>query len=285
MTATISRLAAPSRKAAEVLERAATDHRAKTRRNRLTIQLGTIALALGIMLFWQFVLVHLVNPRYISNPVEVLTRLFELIAEGDIGRHVYVTLLEAGSGFVIGVTLGLSAAFGLAMTKRGYDVVEPFLIAFYSIPKIALAPLFILWFGLGVTSKILLAALMVFFIVFMNTVAGIRTIQPGLINVSRMFGATKRDLARKIMLPAAAPAILASVRITFTRAIEGAVLAEFIAATEGLGFVIVRASRSFDIPSVFAGILIIAIVVMTANALLRVLQSRLTPWHTGEVHG
>lgn len=289
MTTTIPRSvmasSPPTRKGDIVLRRVAAQDARDRRRTEATVQIGTIVLAAVILLVWQFVLGHIVNPRYISNPVDVISRLVGLVAEGEVIRHVGITLLEAGSGFVIGVALGLVSAFGVMMTRRGYDIVEPFLIAFYSIPKIALAPLFILWFGLGLTPKILLAALMVFFIVFMNTVAGIRTVNAGLIEVSRIFGANRWELARKIMFPAAAPAIVASIRITFTRAIEGAVLAEFIASTQGLGYVVVRASRQFDIPTVFAGILIIALVVMTANGLLRILQNKLTPWHTGKVHG
>lgn len=289
MTAALPRSAmptsTPTHKGDDVVRRVTAEHARDRRRTEVKVQVGTVVLAAIVLLVWQFVLGHIVNPRYISNPVDVISRLIGLVAEGEILRHMGVTLLEAGSGFVIGVTLGLVSAFGVMMTRRGYDVVEPFLIAFYSIPKIALAPLFILWFGLGLTPKILLAALMVFFIVFMNTVAGIRTINAGLIEVSRIFGANKWELARKIMFPAAVPAIVASIRITFTRAIEGAVLAEFISSTQGLGYIVVRASRQFDIPTVFAGILIIALVVMTANGLLRILQTKLIPWHSGEVHG
>ena len=282
---TMTSTSRPKNRGEDVLRKVAAQDVKDRRRTETTVQVGIVVLTAVILLFWQFGLGQIVNPRYVSNPVDVFSRLFGLIAEGEVLRHVGITLLEAGSGFVIGVALGLASAFGIMMTRRGYDIVEPFLIGFYSIPKIALAPLFILWFGLGLTPKILLAALMVFFIVFMNTVAGIRTINAGLIEVSRIFGATKWELARKIMFPAAAPAIVASIRITFTRAIEGAVLAEFIASTQGLGYIVVRASRQFDIPTVFAGIMIIAIVVMTANGLLRILQSKLTPWHTGDVHG
>lgn len=162
---------------------------------------------------------------------------------------------------------------------------EPFLIGFYSIPKIALAPLFILWFGLGTTPKIIMAALLVYFIVFVNTATGIRGVAPGLLRVCRVFGASKSDLLVKVTLPAATPAIVASIRITFTRAIEGALLSEFVASTQGLGYLVARASRTFDIATVFAGIVVIAVVVMAANGLLRLLQSRLLPWHEGRIHG
>ncbi|MPZ82386.1 MAG: ABC transporter permease subunit [Actinophytocola sp.] len=264
---------------------AAAEHR-RRRRERAVRWFGTAGLGVAILLFWQFGIGYLVNPRYVSDPASIAARLGELVAEGEIFTHVGVTLGEAGLGFLIGAGFGLVSAFALAQTRRGYEVFEPFLVGFYSIPKIALAPLFIVWFGLGQTPKVIMAALLVYFIVFVNTATGIREVSPGLLRVCRVFGARRRDLLVKIVLPSAAPAIVASVRITFTRAIEGALLSEFVASTEGLGFLVARASRAFDIATVFAGIVIIAAVVMTANALLRLVESRLLPGQiTRRVHG
>lgn len=269
----------------EVVEEVGATYERRRRHHSRTVLLGVIVLGASALLFWQFLIGYIVNPRYVSNPWEVLSRLGEMIVDGEIFGHVAVTLFEAGLGFLIGSTAALVSAFALSMTRLGYIIVEPLLMAFYSIPKIALAPLFILWFGLGYTPKVLMAALMVYFIVFMNTMAGIKDVNPGLIRVSRVFGASRWDVMRSIVTPAASPAIVASVRITFTRAIEGAVLAEFIGSTQGLGFVIVRASRQFDVPTMFAGIIIIAAVVMTMNAILRLVENKLLPWHTKEVHG
>ena len=268
-----------------ILDRVADEHRRHRRRTRLLVWGGTAALGVALLLFWQFGLGLLVNPRYVSDPVTVVGRIGELLAEGELVTHLSVTLTEAGIGFLIGAAAGLVSAFLLTSSRRGYDVFEPFLIGFYSIPKIALAPLFILWFGLGTTPKIIMAALLVYFIVFVNTATGIRGVAPGLLRVCRVFGASKRDLLVKVTLPAAAPAIVASIRITFTRAIEGAVLSEFVASTQGLGYLVARASRAFDIATVFAGIVIIAAVVMAANGILRLVEARLLPWHGGRIHG
>jgi NitT/TauT family transport system permease protein len=269
----------------EVLAGATEAEHRRRHRERVNLWLGTIGLGVAILLFWQFGIQYLVNPRYVSDPVSIAARIGELLADGEIIEHLTVTLTEAGLGFLIGAALGLLSAFALAQTRRGYEVFEPFLIGFYSIPKIALAPLFILWFGLGYTPKIIMAALLVYFIVFVNSVTGIREVSPGLLQVCRVFGASRRDLLLKIVLPSAAPAVVASIRITFTRAIEGAVLSEFVASTQGLGYLVARASRAFDIETVFAGILIIAAVVMIANGLLRLFETRLMPWQTGRVHG
>lgn len=267
-----------------VLDRVAEDDRRRRWRTRALVWGGTTALGVALLLFWQFGLGLLVNPRYVSDPVTVVRRIGELLAGGELLTHLSVTLTEAGIGFLLGAAMGLVSAFVLTSSRRGYEVFEPFLIGFYSIPKIALAPLFILWFGLGTTPKIIMAALLVYFIVFVNTATGIRGVAPGLLRVCRVFGASKRDLLVKVTLPAAAPAIVASVRITFTRAIEGAVLSEFVASTQGLGYLVARASRAFDIATVFAGIVVIAAVVMAANGLLRLVESRLLPWHGGRIH-
>jgi NitT/TauT family transport system permease protein len=271
--------------AARVLAETSSRHRRRARREQVLVTSAIVALGAGLLLFWEFGLGTLVNPRYVSSPSAVWESLLGMYRTGTLLTDVRVTMTEAGAGYVIGVVVGLVLSFILAFSRRGYEVLEPFLLAFYSIPKIALAPLFIMWFGLGLTPKILLAALMVFFIVFMNTVAGVHAIDQGMINVSRVFGASKVALVRKVMFPAAAPAIMAGVRVTFTRAMVGAILAEFIAAREGLGHTIVRASRQFDIATVFAGIVVIAALVMTVNSLIRAAESRLLPWHTGEVHG
>jgi NitT/TauT family transport system permease protein len=269
----------------DVLARAADAEHRRRHREHIRLWVGTAGLGIAILLFWQFGIHYLVNARYVSDPASIAVRIGEMVAEGEIIEHLMVTLTEAGLGFLIGAVLGLLSAFGLAQTRRGYEVFEPFLVGFYSIPKIALAPLFIAWFGLGYTPKIIMAALLVYFIVFVNAATGIREVSPGLLQVCRVFGASRRDLLLKIVLPSAAPAVVASIRITFTRAIEGAVLSEFVASTQGLGYLVARASRAFDIETVFAGILIIAAAVMTANALLRLFENRLLPWQTTRVHG
>ncbi len=260
-------------------------YRRRALKDRLIVMSGVVGLGAALLLFWEFGAHLIVNTRYISSPSEVVAALGEQIESGDLGRHIGATMTAAGVGYLIGIAVGLSGAFLLMATKRGYDVLEPFLLAFYSIPKIALAPLFIMWFGLALTPKILLAALMVFFIVFMNTVAGVRSVDRGLIDVARVLGAGRLTLIRKILIPAAAPSIMAAIRVTFSRAMVGTILAEFIASTAGLGYMIVRAARQFDIATVFAGVVVIAALVMIVNAVIRFVESRQFPWASGQVAG
>jgi len=258
-------------------------HREQRRVDRALVLGGIAAVGIGFLLFWQFGMGYIVNQRYISTPVEVAASLVDRLGSGDLPRHVAATMIAAGGGWVIGIAVGLIGAFLLLMTRRGYEVLEPFLLAFYSVPKIALAPLFIMWFGLALTPKIMLAALMVFFIVFMNTVSGLRSVDRGMVDVARVLGAGRLALIRKILIPAAAPSIMAAIRVTFARAMVGAILAEFIASREGLGYMIVRAARQFDIATVFAGVVVIAALVMLVNAAIRMVEARLFPWASGTV--
>ena len=282
---TIAEPRAAASAAPRVLSETGARHRRRARTDRLIVSGGVVALGVAMLLICEYVIEHVVNERYVSSPSAVVVALVEQFRSGDLTRHVTATMTAAGGGYLIGIVVGLTGAFLLMATKRGYDVLEPFLLAFYSIPKIALAPLFIMWFGLALTPKILLAALMVFFIVFMNTVAGVRSVDRGLIDVARVFGAGRLTLIRKILIPAAAPSIMAAIRVTFSRAMVGAILAEFIASTAGLGYMIVRAARQFDIATVFAGVVVIAALVMLVNAIIRLVESRLFPWASGQVAG
>ncbi|HEV2781069.1 MAG TPA: ABC transporter permease [Actinophytocola sp.] len=259
--------------------------RLAARRERITVYGGIPAFGALLLILWEFGIGHLIDQRYVSRPSEIAARLAGLVVDGSLARHVSTTMTEAGLGYLLGVAIGLAAAITLVALPVLDEVVAPFIAAFYSIPKIALAPLFIMWFGLGTTPKILLAALMVFLIVLVNTVAGVRSISPGLIDVSRVMGAGGLTLVRKVVLPGAAPAVVASIRLTFSRAMVGAVLGEFIAATQGLGFLIVRASRQFDTATMYAGIVVVAALVMAVNGVVRLIEAWAMPWSTGQVHG
>jgi NitT/TauT family transport system permease protein len=275
----------PAARTDEVVAADARKARAALRRERWIVYGGIPAFGAFLLLVWEFGIGLVIDQRYVSSPSQIAGRLGGLIADGSLARHISTTMIEAGLGYLIGVAVGLAVAITLVAVPVLDEVAAPFIAAFYSIPKIALAPLFIMWFGLGTTPKILLAALMVFLIVLVNTIAGVRNINPGLIDVSRVLGARGLTLVRKVVLPGAAPAVVASIRLTFSRAMVGAVLGEFIAATQGLGFLIVRASRQFDTPTMYAGIVVVAALVMAVNGLVRLIEARAMPWNTGQVHG
>ncbi|MQA95379.1 MAG: ABC transporter permease subunit [Streptosporangiales bacterium] len=280
---TMSRLGRP--RPGGVLSRTAAHARAAAVADRIRVYGGIALLGAALLLFWEFGAGLIVDRKYVSRPTEVGAELYELAISGDLWRHTSITMYEAGLGYLIGVAVGLAAAIVLVAVPLLDEIAGPFIQAFYSIPKIALAPMFIMWFGLGTLPKVMLAALMVFLIVLVNTVAGVRGISPGLIEVSRVMGARGPSLLRTVVLPGAAPAVVASIRLTFSRAMVGAVLGEFIAATGGLGFLIVRSSRQFETATMFAGIVVVAALVMLVNAVIRAAEARLLPWSSTEVHG
>jgi NitT/TauT family transport system permease protein len=283
MTATALR---PGIRRERVLAAAERRARAAARRERAIVYGCVALLGAALLVFGQYGIGHLVDQRYVSRPSAVAAALANLLGDGVLWQHVRATMTEAGLGYLIGVAVGLVMAIALVSLPLLDEVVAPFVAGFYSIPKIALGPLFIMWFGIGTLPKVLLAALMVFLIVLINTVAGVRSISPGLIDVSRVLGAGGLTLVRKVVLPGAAPAVVASIRLTFSRAMVGAILGEFIAASQGLGFLIVRASRQFETATVYAGIIVVAVLVMAVAGLLRLLEVRLMPWSRGtEVHG
>jgi sulfonate transport system permease protein len=269
----------------QVLAAVARRAQAAARRERATVYGGVVLLGVTLLLFWEYGAGHLVDERYVSRPSAVAATLVELLGDGVLWDHIAATMTEAGLGYLIGVGVGLAMAIILVSLPLLDEVTAPFIAGFYSIPKIALGPLFIMWFGLGAMPKVLLAALMVFLIVLINTVAGVRAISPGLIDVSRVLGAGGFTLVRKVVLPGAAPAVAASIRLTFSRAMVGAILGEFIAAQEGLGFLIVRASRQFETATLYAGVIVVATLVMAVAGALRVAETRLMPWGRTEVHG
>ncbi|HEU5159622.1 MAG TPA: ABC transporter permease [Streptosporangiaceae bacterium] len=259
--------------------------RAAAARERARVYGGIALLGVALLLIWEFAIGLVIERRYVSRPSEVAASLGDLAVGGRLWGHIATTMSEAGLGYLIGVAVGLLAALLLVAVPLLDEIAGPFLAAFYSIPKIALAPMFIMWFGLGALPKVLLAALMVFLVVLVNTIAGVRGISPGLIDVSRVLGARGPRLVRAVVLPGAAPAVLASIRLTFSRAMVGAILGEFIAATQGLGFLIVRSSRQFETATMFAGIVVVAVLVLIVNGVIRLLEARLLPWSTAEVHG
>jgi NitT/TauT family transport system permease protein len=270
---------------ATVVKDVADRARTAAARERARVYGGIALLGLALLLIWEFAVGLVIERRYVSKPSEVATRLLDLAIDGGLWGHIATTMSEAGLGYLIGVAVGLVAALLLVAVPLLDEIAGPFLAAFYSIPKIALAPMFIMWFGLGALPKVLLAALMVFLVVLVNTIAGVRGISPGLVDVSRVLGARGPRLVRSVVLPGAAPAVLASVRLTFSRAMVGAILGEFIAATQGLGFLIVRSSRQFETATMFAGIVVVAALVMIVNGVIRLIEARLLPWSTTEVHG
>ncbi len=239
-----------------------------------------IRLAPGVvfLLAWQFASGRLVREVYVSKPTAIFERLLELFITGEIFPALVVTGKELVLSYVIGCLCGLALGYALGRAPRAAAIIEPYVMAFYGIPKIALAPLFVIWFGIGIWSKVMLAGTMVFFLVFYNVYAGVRAVERDLVNLALVLGANERQLGRQIYLPAAAPYILLGMRMAIPYAVIGVIVGEFTSATAGLGLFINYASSTYDPASVFAGIFILLGFVLAMGSVATRLEKRLLRW-------
>jgi NitT/TauT family transport system permease protein len=248
---------------------------AVTRASIAAARAAIFAAALGA---WAFASGRFADRQFISDPLEVLRAFWTLVATGRLWPNLIQTLAEVLSGYGIGAVLGIVVAIVVAFQETAQRVLRPFLIAFYAIPKIALAPLFIMWFGLGPAPKIVLAAIFVFFVVFMNMVAGLYQVSPDLVNVVRVMGARRIDVVRKIALPGTVPYLMTGLRIAVPEALIGAVIGEFMSANAGLGYLVNAAAEQFNTAATLAAIVALLLIVAAMDGVLGVLEHRLLAW-------
>ncbi len=245
---------------------------------RLTHGLFAVLPGLVFLLFWQWASGRLIKELYVSKPTAIAARLYELFTSGEIYPHLWTTGQELVFGYVIGVAGGVLGGYALGRSPRLARIFEPYVMAFYGVPKIALAPLFIIWFGIGMGSKIALASIMVFFLVFYNVFAGVRSVDRELVNLTLVMGANQRQLTYHVYLPAAAPYVMLGMRMAIPYSVIGVIVGEFTSSTQGLGLFIHEASATYDPAGVFAGIVILLGFVMAAGALAGRLERRLLRW-------
>lgn len=239
-----------------------------------------LALLPGLVLlaFWEWASGRLIREIYVSKPSAIAVRLYELFATGEILPHLVVTLQELVLGYLVGVLSGVVVGYWLGRSPRVAAVVEPYVMAFYGIPKIALAPLFIIWFGIGIGSKIALAGIMVFFLTFYNVYTGVRNVDREYASLALIMGAKERQLTRHVYLPAAAPFVLLGMRMAIPYSVIGVIVGEFASSTRGLGLFINQASSTYDPAGVFAGIVILLAFILVANIGAARLERRLLRW-------
>jgi NitT/TauT family transport system permease protein len=255
------------------------------RRTRLVHAVLAVLPGLAFLLFWQWASGRLIKEIYVSKPSAIAQRLYELFTSGEIYPHLWTTGQELILGYVIGVAGGVIGGYALGRSPRLARIFEPYVMALYGVPKIALAPLFIIWFGIGMWSKVALAAIMVFFLVFYNVFAGVRSVDRELVNLTLVMGANERQLTYHVYLPAAAPFVMLGMRMAIPYSVIGVIVGEFTSSTQGLGLFIHEASASYDPAGVFAGIVILLGFVMIAGALAGRLERRLLRWRTPSGQG
>jgi NitT/TauT family transport system permease protein len=237
---------------------AMTRKRRSNRAGILATQLGILVLILGS---WQFAVTDAMLP-YFSRPTLVAAKLVELLSQPVIYRHISVTLTEIAIGYALGAGFGLSLGFALGRSRFLSAALQPYILGLYSIPKIALAPVFIVWLGLGMASKVAVVFLASFFLVFFNTYSGLLSINEELVRLARLMGATWPQTVARVIVPAAAHQIFLGLRTAVPYAV----------------YFILYASQTYDAPALFSGIIILVGIVFVANFCLNRLEGHVIRW-------
>jgi ABC-type nitrate/sulfonate/bicarbonate transport system permease component len=219
-----------------------------------------------------------VNPLFISSPTMISLRLFEVFADGSIWTHILASGEIAGLGFIASVAVGVPLGMLMGRVKWVRDVLEPLVIAKYSSPTVAFLPLLIIWFGLGIWSKVVLVFLGGVLVIIINTEAGVANVDPELVETAKSFTANEYQILSKIVIPSAIPFIVTGMRLAVGRILILVVVAELYGSSAGLGYIIFQASAFYDTAMIFVGVIILAAAGIVTNALLRALEMRLTPW-------
>jgi len=228
---------------------------------------------------WQILVsVHVLDPFFVSRPTDIAQRIGRWVGSGMLWGHLAVTLEESLLGLLAGSALGIGLGFSLARSPFAARVFDPYIKMMNAVPRVVLAPLFLLWFGLGIWSKVALAVTLVFFVMFFNTYQGVRDADPVLIDSVRMLGASERQLVRHVLIPSALTWIFSSLQTSLGFAMVGAVVGEYLGSTRGLGYVISQAEGTFDTTGVFAGMTVLGIVVVIVSAGVTRLEQWLLRW-------
>ena len=256
---------------------------APMRWRRHAVTLGRIALAALLVAAWK-IGADAAGPLYIADPVKVLARIVADTQSGVLIRHTYVTLRLSAIGFALGCGLGIALPLLLRRLPRLTAAVEPYIMASVGIPKYALVPLFILWFGIDDAPKLWLVGLLVFYVVFIAVFAGIRSVDRGLIDMARVAGAGEMAIAREVIWNSLLPFFFAALKIALPRAVSAAIIGEFLVGNEGLGYLIESLRQNFDTTGVFAGIMVATALVLVINAALGMVARRVNAWRPTDRH-
>ncbi|MEC9245631.1 MAG: ABC transporter permease [Pseudomonadota bacterium] len=220
-----------------------------------------------------------VSAFILPTPMQIVSAFIGLVSDPDIWGHALVTVIEAVSGFMIAVVLGISLGMAMARVQMLEWAFKPFIVCLQLIPKIALAPLFILWFGFGLESKIVIAAALAFFPVFSNALVAFRSVEPGDRDVFTMLQANPVQRFTMLDLPTALPVVLAGMEVAVVMSMIGAIVGEFIGGNEGLGYLAVAMLQELQVPGLFAVIVLLTLIGLTLYTLIAQLRGWLTPWH------
>jgi NitT/TauT family transport system permease protein len=228
--------------------------------------------------WWVLTETEILPPFFFGRPLVVLAKVWEWFAGGEIYRHLAVTLVETLLAFAVGTVFGLVIGMWLALSPVASAILDPYIKALNAMPRVILAPIFAVWFGLGIWSKVALGVTLVFFIVFFNVYQGVREVSPVVLANARMLGASRRQLLRYVYLPSATSWVFSSLHTSVGMALVGAVVGEYLGSAQGVGYLILQAEGTFDINTVFAGILVLTGFALLLDAVVTFAERRLLVW-------
>src|SRR4051812_42044948 len=246
---------------------------------RIALVVWQVLLGAAFLLTWEWgARSGALDPFFFSRPSDIAARVWTWTTTGSIWPHLLTTSVEAKLSFGIGALLGVAAGFSLAWAPALAALLEPYIRIGNALPRVVLAPIFLLWFGLGIWSKVALGVTVVFFIVFFNTYRGVREVDAGLIDNVRMLGASDGQLVRHVLVPSALTWIFSSLHISIGMAIVAVVVGEYLGASRGVGYLIAQAEGAFDTTGVFAGMVVLATAVLLVGAFITRVERRLLRW-------
>jgi NitT/TauT family transport system permease protein len=266
--------------------------------NRRNLRLWQILVLLVFLAAWHGATRNAQTAFFFGEPLKVAVRIWQWFTVGsgslqvgigdwtwftlhfpaEIYSHLLVTLTETMLAFGIGTVLGLGTGLWLALSPLTSGILDPYIKAANSMPRVILAPIFAMWFGLGIWSKVALAVTLVFFIVFFNVYQGVKEVSPVVLANARMLGANARQLLRTVYLPSATSWVFSSLHTSVGLAFVGAIVGEYLGSARGVGYLILQAEGSFDIDTVFAGIVVLTAFALVLDTLVGVIEKRLMKW-------
>src|ERR1043166_7157083 len=239
---------------------------------------GLLSVAGGLLL-WEVVSRYLIaNALFLASASQIVLAIWKLSLSGEMEKHISISAVEFALGYIIASIIGIGFGFGMASSARFKQALQPWISGFYATPTIALAPLFILWLGIGIWSKVLVVIFLVLFPVTINTEAGLRTTSERLIEMLRSFGASGSQIFFKVSLPSALPFILAGLKLGIGRGLIGVVVAELFGSGARLGPPISPAGDAFKHPDLFAGVIVLAVAGIAMTACFGWIEKKLVPW-------
>jgi len=246
---------------------------------RPSIRVYQLLLLAALLLTWHFLAkAGILPPFFFGEPLKVGAQIWHWFASGVIYQHLGITLLETLIAFFAGLALGLAAGLWLGLSNTASLLLDPYIKALNAMPRVILGPIFVVWFGLGIWSKVMLGVTLVFCVVFFNVFQGVREVNPNILSSARMLGASRRQLLRSVYLPSATSWVFSSLHTAIGMAFVGAVIGEYLGSARGVGYLILQAEAVFDVNTVFAGIIVLTLFALALDALVSVIEKKLMVW-------